>query len=89
MHTIKYRSEKQTELHHDLKNTPAPNTDNKGKLLVTVFASASACMTNTYRPKPGYAHLPARKPLYRDSKVASTKFVPRYCTSAFEPISAP
>ncbi len=55
-----------------MKIITATNTDNKGKLFVTVFAFASACMTNTYRSKPGFAHLPARKLLYRDSKVAST-----------------
>ena len=67
----------------------APNTDNKGKLFVTVFAFATACVTNTYGAKPGHAHLLARKLLYRDSKVASTKFVPRHCASAFGSISVP
>jgi hypothetical protein len=68
-------------------NRPKHNTDNKGKLFVTVFAFATACMTNTNNSKPGYAHLPARKLVYRDSKAASTRFVPRNCTSAFEHIS--
>ena len=45
-------------LHHDIfKITPAPNTDNKGKLLVTVFAFATACVTNSSWPKPGFPHL--------------------------------
>ncbi len=73
-------------LRHFLNNptiltVPTANTDNKGKLFVTVFAFATACMTNTCSSKPGYAHLPAGKVLYRDSKVASTEFVPRNCTS--------
>ncbi len=65
------------------------NTDNKGKLFVTVFAFASTCMTNTYCSKPGYAHLPAGKLLYSDSKVASIKFIPRHCASAFDLASVP
>ena len=37
------------------------NTDNIIHKLVTVFAFASACMTNTYDSKPGYAHLPVKQ----------------------------
>ena len=36
-----------------INNTAATNTDNKGKLFVTVFAFATACVTNTYAAKPG------------------------------------
>ena len=38
---------------------------------------------------PGCAPLHASKLLHRDSKVAPNNLVPRYCTSAFEPHSAP
>ncbi len=62
-----------------------PNTDNKGKLFVTVFAFAFACLTTTYGAKPGYAHLLICKLLHRDSKVAPIMFVPRYCASGFDP----
>jgi hypothetical protein len=41
------------------KISPSANTDNKGKLFVTVFAFVTACMTNTYAAKPGHAHLHA------------------------------
>ena len=46
---------------------------------------ASAVNKITLSRKPGYAHLPTCKLLYRDSKVASIQLVPRNCTSAFEP----
>ena len=66
-----------------MNKEPKHNTDNKGKLFVTVFAFASACVTNTYVGKPGHAYLQASILLHRDSKVAPIKFVPRHCTSAF------
>jgi hypothetical protein len=34
-------------LYLDLANAPKPNTDNKGKLFVTVFAFAPAPKTNS------------------------------------------
>jgi len=62
---------------------PPANTDNMGKLFVTVFANRS-CTQDSFVTvhAPGHAHLHAIKILYRDRFPAPRQIVPRHCTSA-------
>ena len=60
-----------------------PNTDNMGKLFVTLFAFAPAPQDRFVMVlAPGHAHLPAIKILHRDSFLAPRQIVPRHCASA-------
>ena len=67
--------------------SPTPNTDNKGKLFVMLFAGISSHLPRSIsNPKPGFAHLPALKYFIPRQFLASFKPIPRYCASGHLPI---